>query len=148
MVDQRSHVSFQTAGSINRSHGESQLDVVLRICANNEVDVGPVCEEATFDVTDNVWQSLSVDTFEGLVCLRSHEITVQLFGVIDPPSSQDFKSIGFIRVVFAQKSNVTLLVILGPHVTLEWILMLILAVLKWVAVEWLVAVQIHLLLFC
>ena len=82
-----------------------------------------------------------------MISLRSNEIAIELFRVVDPPCTQDFESIGFIRIIFAQIANISLLLILVPQVTLEGILMLVDAILQWLGQEWLFAMEFLLLFF-
>lgn len=81
-----------------------------------------------------------------MISLRSNEIAIELFRVVDPSSTQDFESIGFVGIILTQVANIALLFILVPQVALEGILMLVDAILQWLGQEWLFAME-RLLLF-
>lgn len=67
---------------------------------------------------------LLVYIFRRLICLSVTEITIQLLGVSDPASTQDFKSVCFIWVILTEVTHISLLLILAPYMARKRVLML------------------------
>lgn len=141
LVNKRAHIGLETAWCIDRAHAKAQLDIVFGISSDDEVDIAPVCKQPPLDVADNIGQVLLVYCLSCLVCQRVTEVAIQLLGVGDPAGAQDLKGIGLIRIVLAEVTNVALLLILGPHIAPERILMLMLTALYGHGAEWHLVVQ-------
>ena len=86
-VNKSSHICFQPWWSIHRSHSKSQLNVVFRIGANDEVDITPVRQQPSLDIAHHFWQISPIHLVQ-ILCLCSwKEVSIQFLWVVNPPWS-------------------------------------------------------------
>jgi hypothetical protein len=88
-----------------RLHLEPDLDVVVRVRANDKVDIVPVSEQSPLNVCNRLRQMLSVLLPQLLVPMTGNEVAIELLAVLDPLRAQNFEVVRFIRIILHQVTD-------------------------------------------
>jgi len=126
------HVGLQTKFCVDTFLIEFDLDKAIWICANNEVNFGPIDHDHLLDVVNHIWQLSSVDLVHTFVICRWLEVSMEDLVLVEPLGLKNLVMGHLVGVITAQeRQHVVLLGLCRNEAVLIFPIVLIHSKHKW-----------------
>ena len=98
-LNQGVHVGLESMICIDALLIKLDLDEAVRVCSDDEVDLGPVNHNHLLDVVNNVWQLARNEALKTAILLCRSEIAIEDLLLVEPLGAQKFFFAGLIRII-------------------------------------------------